>query len=249
MSTLWTGNNHHFEWCDIVIGQLMGDSYAHNKSGQYNKPYVFIAHNPYTSYFIRWSKRPYIIYNAENTRKETAHEYGNIPGIVLHPFVKPQPKPRGAAVTLVNCNENKGGGVLVELAKIFPHRRFIGVLGGYGEQVTADLPNITYLPNGTEMDAVWKQTGTCIVPSTIESYSQAALEAISYGIPVICSDLPGLRENLGDAGIYIKDNNVPLYVKAIEGKKPDVTGRANELYQQSIIELEQVNEWLLNIVK
>lgn len=252
MDTLWNGNNDHFAWCDIVIGQLIGDSFAHNKTGQHNKPYVFIAHNHYTSYFIRWSKRPYIIYNAENTRKETEHMFGDIPNIVLRPFVKPQHSSKGDSITLINCNANKGGHILIELARLMPNREFIGVLGGYGDQITEILPNLTYLPNGTDMELVWRQTGCLIVPSEIESYSQVALESINHAIPVICNDLPGLRENLDVAGIYIEQNKVPLYVKAINELSKDkrhIINRANYLYLQSQRELESVNEWLLKIVE
>ncbi len=55
------------------------------------------------------------------------------------------------------------------------------------------------------------------MPSEYESWGMAATEAMCSGIPVICTETPGLKENCGKAGFYIKDrNDVKSWVKAIE---------------------------------
>ncbi len=95
-----------------------------------------------------------------------------------------------------------------------PHRQFLGIKGNYGQQIAPDVPNIEWLENGV---IPWHEIGILLVPSYMESWSQVATEAICCGIPVICNDLPGLRENLSYAGIYIADNNVNSYVSAIDG--------------------------------
>src|ERR1700749_2916618 len=41
----WHGNAENFEWCDVVIHQLLGNSYAHNMARKYNKPDILISHN------------------------------------------------------------------------------------------------------------------------------------------------------------------------------------------------------------
>jgi hypothetical protein len=53
------------------------------------------------------------------------------------------------------------------------------------------------------------------MPSHYESWGMVASEAMASGIPVICSDTPGLRENCGDAAIYA-ERTAGVYRYAIE---------------------------------
>lgn len=49
--------------------------------------------------------------------------------------------------------------------------------------------------------------GTCkffVMPSIYESYGLAALEALSYGKPLVCTDVDGLPGNVKDAGHYVR---------------------------------------------
>lgn len=49
--------------------------------------------------------------------------------------------------------------------------------------------------------------GTCkffVMPSIYESYGLAALEALSYGKPLVCTDVDGLPGNVKDAGLYVR---------------------------------------------
>jgi hypothetical protein len=47
-------------------------------------------------------------------------------------------------VTLINCNQNKGGEILVEIAKKMPDVQFLGVRGGYSNQIIEKSTNLTY---------------------------------------------------------------------------------------------------------
>jgi hypothetical protein len=119
----------------------------------------------------------------------------------------------GGCITLVNCNHNKGGDLLLQLATQMPNRKFLGVHGGYSGQIQQPSVhgNLKYMPFQSDMSQVWRQTGILIVPSKKESWSMVAGEAQLRGIPVICSDLPGLREHMSDTCIYTTD-----YVWAIQ---------------------------------
>ncbi|MBQ1166555.1 glycosyl transferase, partial [Streptomyces sp. A73] len=60
----------------------------------------------------------------------------------------------GGAVTLINCNPEKGGHVLRALAQRIPEQQFVAVRGAYGEQVDDDgLDNVEVLAQvpGEEM--------------------------------------------------------------------------------------------------
>src|SRR5690606_1734320 len=55
----------------------------------------------------------------------------------------------GDRITLVNLFESKGGHVFWQLAERMPDLRFLGVRGGYGEQVIRDggFPNVEIVDN------------------------------------------------------------------------------------------------------
>jgi glycosyltransferase involved in cell wall biosynthesis len=54
------------------------------------------------------------------------------------------------------------------------------------------------------------------MPSKYESWGMTATEAMSYGIPVISTETPGLKENCGYAGIFIKNrDDVKEWIDAI----------------------------------
>ncbi|MBQ1165127.1 glycosyl transferase, partial [Streptomyces sp. A73] len=60
----------------------------------------------------------------------------------------------GGAVTLINCNPEKGGHVLRALAQRIPEQQVVAVRGAYGEQVDYDgLDNVEVLAQvpGEEM--------------------------------------------------------------------------------------------------
>jgi glycosyltransferase involved in cell wall biosynthesis len=110
-------------------------------------------------------------------------------------------------ITLINLNENKGVKIFEEIARAMPNKKFLGVMGSYDEQKTTNLPNITYINKTTDILSVYRQTRILLMPSKYESWGMTATEAMSSGIPVVCSEAEGLKENCGKAGIYIKDRD------------------------------------------
>lgn len=106
-------------------------------------------------------------------------------------------------VTLVNLWENKGTDVFYKLAQRFPSQKFLGVLGGYGEQDTrSGFNNVEFCSNVSDMSEVFSRTKIILMPSLYESYGRVAVEAAGMGIPSLVSSTPGLHEALGDAGIF-----------------------------------------------
>lgn len=204
----WNSNPEHFEWADIIIHQLLGNAYGHNMARKYNKQDVLICHNTSRHYFT--TNNTAIVYNSH----ALGNLYPNNNSTVLQPLVDCRnfKRSRGRKIALINCNENKGVRQFIELAEMLPQYQFIGYKGGYGDQITPDIPNIEWRENG---DIDWSEIGILLAPSETESWNQAATEAICCGIPVICSDLPGLRENLSYAGIYINKMYISLYAGTI----------------------------------
>jgi glycosyltransferase involved in cell wall biosynthesis len=254
---IWTNNNEHISWCDVILTQLMGTAYAYNKANQHSKPLIFIAHNNGKSYPVKYGKNCHIIYNSFQLRDDLFTTVGHFNGTVLHPILSPFKKCGDKYVTLINCNYNKGGHILIELAKKMPDVQFLGVLGGYGEQITETLPNLTYLPNGTDMQKVYAETKILIAPSEFESYSQASMEAIQCGIPVIANELPGIQENLAYAGIFVSRNDVSKYADnilylisnsdAYQQRSLQCLKRSESVTEMSKNELLTFKNWLIKI--
>ena len=118
-------------------------------------------------------------------------------------------------VTVVNLFENKGPHVFYELARRFPDRPFLGVKGGYGEQVVHALPNVTLREPTPAVGRVYGESRVVLMPSAEESFGMVAVEAQSNGVPVIASDLPSLRESLGEGALFVAREDLDGWADAL----------------------------------
>ena len=64
-----------------------------------------------------------------------------------------------------------------------------------------------------------------VMPSLFESYGLAALEIMSYGRPVVCTDVNGLPDTVKDGGIYVKPKDAKGLANAINSLLLDKDGR------------------------
>lgn len=125
----------------------------------------------------------------------------------------------GDMITLINLYPNKGAALFWMLAERMPERRFLAVLGSYGEQMVKDLPNVEVLDNlpGADMaKLVYARTRILLMPSEYESWGRTGVEAIASGIPVIANPTPGLLESQGPAGIFVDVRDPCGWQAAIE---------------------------------
>jgi glycosyltransferase involved in cell wall biosynthesis len=189
-------------------------------AAMYKKPVVHFIHNTHLYPEIADAeKRQYVVYNSQWAKDKLNYKWDNMimtPPVDWRHYDTKVNTMKSQYVTLINVNENKGGKIFTEIARAMPHKQFLGVLGSYDEQVTTNLPNLKYISNTVDILDVYKQTRTLLMPSTYESWGRTATEAMCSGIPVISSEAEGLKENCGNAGIYIKNrNDVKEWVEAI----------------------------------
>lgn len=196
----------------------------------FGKPMVVVCHNDHrpTLRDVASGATALAVYNSQWMSSEADLFFAEFPTgikpqrtLVVRPPVHAEryaTKP-GQAVTLINCNEDKGGRLLAELAQRMPEQQFLAVEGAYGEQLLPDLPNVEIVGHvsGDEMAAkVYRRTRVLIMPSRYESWGRTGVEATASGIPVLAHPTRGLCESLGEAGIFIDRNNTEAWVTALQ---------------------------------
>ena len=208
---------------DIVLYQ-MGSGYENMEIVKLrnNKTYIFIHMiNSYPWLLQQKVRFPItIVYNSRTTQDTLPTFYDNMRMI---PYVNTDEfKPirsltvQNNVVCLINCNKNKGGDILREIASKMSNVQFIGVKGGYSDQVFGGGPeNLTYMENQKDIKIVMKKIGILIMPSKNETWGRTAVEAMSCGIPVIHSEAGGLVECVGGAGIQCYRDDLDSWCDAI----------------------------------
>ena len=187
----------------------------------FNKPIVVFLHTQNDNRDIlnfRIGCPVYVVYNVNFLKLESSNAH---PSIVVHPKVDTAPfkiqKEDPIYVTLINCNENKGGPLLPKLARALPEVQFLGIKGGYHKQMIEENPppNLTYWENQEDMTRVYKKTKILIMPSKSETWGRTAVEAMASGTPVIVSRSPGLLECVGPAEQSCDRNDDSCWIEKI----------------------------------
>jgi glycosyltransferase involved in cell wall biosynthesis len=241
-------------WSNAIFTHLDYTRLSIGMAEMFKKPLFHLIHNTHTYEEIVQAEKPqYIIYNSNWAKSRLNYNHDSF---VLHPpcdfrYYDCVENPNlNEFVTLINLNENKGGNLLYELAKLLPNKKFLGVKGSYDEQIIKHLPNVTILEKQIDIRQVYKKTRLLLMPSTYESWGRTATEAMASGIPIICTETGGLAENCGKAGVYVertaesyaleieKLDNQKLYLR----KSKDSRIRSREL--DPVTELALFNEWL-----
>jgi len=69
--------------------------------------------------------------------------------------------------------------------------------------------------NDYELATVYAGASALVLPSLYEGFGLPAVEAMQLGVPVICSDIPVLREVTGGRALYIDATNTDVLVDAL----------------------------------
>lgn len=223
---------HWLPKADLTISHLECSERTHILSKMYNIPSIHLVHNthPLT---VKWmSHATGLVINTEWISKEPEFVAWDKPKMIINPPVNPSDyeTTRGKSVTLVNLWEDKGSKVFYELAKRMPNTPFLGVKGGYGEQVIQSMPNVTIMEHTSEMKDVYGETKVLLMPSKYESFGRVGVEAMASGIPTLAHATPGLLESLGDSGTFADREDVDAWETALRDLlKPAKYGKASKL--------------------
>ncbi|MEV7466111.1 glycosyltransferase family 4 protein [Streptomyces kronopolitis] len=195
----------------------------------YGKPVVVVCHNTHRPTFrdMAAGGTALSVFNSQWMQAEAELFFAEYPksirperSLIVRPpvFADEYATKPGKAITLINCNEAKGGHVLEALARRMPDQQFLAVRGAYGEQILPDLPNVEVIDHvrGEDMrEQVYSRTRVLLMPSSYESWGRAGAEALASGIPVVAHPTPGLCESLGEAGIFVDRNDTAGYEAVI----------------------------------
>jgi hypothetical protein len=210
---------------DVLISHLECVPHTTALARGYGKPVVVICHNTHRPTFrdIASGGTALAVYNSQWMEREAELFFAEYPkairpaaSLIVRPpvFAREYATRPGKAVTLINCNPEKGGRVLEKLARRMPDQQFLAVKGAYGEQILPDLPNVEIVEHvdGAEMrEAVYGRTRVLLMPSSYESWGRAGVEALASGIPVVAHPTPGLCESLGEAGVFVDRTDIDGY--------------------------------------
>lgn len=229
-----------FQWGDVILTHLDFTRYVINVARMVKKPVVHFVHNSSKYPEVEDADRQqFVVYNSTWIAEALNYSHKSM---VLYPpcpvkqYLTGKRSVNNAYITLINLNENKGGAILIKLAKEMPERKFLGVIGSYDDggimpdivsQLRA-LPNVKVMDHGDNVKVIYSQTRILLVPSRYESWGRVATEAMINGIPVLACPTKGLIENCKGGAIFVNprgDKTTDIYGEILthDGDSYDTT--------------------------
>lgn len=97
---------------------------------------------------------------------------------------------------------------------------------------------------GAELHELFTHAAVFVQPSEDEGLSLALLEALSYGLPCVVSDIPANLEAIGDAGVSFENKNIP----DLKRKLSTVINSQEKMAQLSVLARERAEkeyDWMV----
>lgn len=202
------------DWADVVLSHSGDTGKAHRFARRLGKPSVRLYHGGQPD-ITTLDNADLVVANSRASLRELGTSARSI---VVHPPINPAEfrTTPGDMVTLVNLSKAKGVMTMWKAAEHLPEVKFLGVEGGYGQQHRPRARNVGTIPTtGNMRDDVYAKTRILLMPSERETWGMVGVEAMCSGIPVIAHPTPGLRESLGDAGIFVDRDDISGWVREI----------------------------------
>jgi glycosyltransferase involved in cell wall biosynthesis len=176
---------------------------------------------------------------SESMRAELNEVFPGVPVAVIPSYSPRIDSPAGAGLSLA---ERQRGGVIGVVGAGYPHknlglvmaacaqlhsagvfRPILSVAGcrrGLWPQLpvleTAGLATVRDYSSAAELDELYRTSLALVYPSLAEGQGLPPLEAMAAGCPVICADIPVLRETCGEAAFYIDPHDPAVLADLLE---------------------------------
>lgn len=202
---------------DVVLAHHQNSAIAFRYSKRWGAKCVYLTHNDMDVNRIPLKLQPdLVVHNSEWVKDSLQRFPTSGDQMVIHPPLdceRHRVDATGDAITMINTNQHKGARIFYQLAERMPEHQFLAVRGGHGIQVNPKrpLPNLEFIAQTPDLQAVWARTRLLLMPSIYESYGLVGIEAGCSGIPTIANPTPGLRESLGPNGQFVTwaDEHLP----------------------------------------
>ena len=191
--------------------------------------------------FRRLDEMKYIICDSDATRTELLRFYRpDVPVDVIHPCSRISGQPvehaerslkrmaRDRTLNLLCIAADrpyKNIGLYYKLAKLLetPRRgwnfrfRLISRLGreSAGEIEQLQISNLEVVPAVPDLASAYDEADALLQPSLVEGFGLPPVEAMQFGIPIIGSDVPCLREVIDTGGVLVDPTDPEQWVSAM----------------------------------
>jgi len=175
--------------------------------------------------------RPSRIVVAQNGGGEGAARAGGASGNELAKSNQPRGGEvlDGAKVLYVgSLTDRKNSKGLISIAEALArgHRISTAVVGSSGNQFGGSLPTadedvslqVEFLGQVNDeyaLSLIYASARAFVFPSFYEASPLPPIEAMAHGVPVVCSDIPSLRERCGTAAVYVDPHDNAGFVREI----------------------------------
>lgn len=253
-----------YVWADIVVPHMSSVLLATSLAGEFDKPVIYPVYDDgqLDHYGLTPEDVALVVYCSVGLQ-------GRMPwrgrqSVVYPPISVEEHRTEvvGDAITIPSLSPEKGGVLFWELVERLPDRKFIGLIGGWGQQIVPEqIPDHVEIieHQGSDLRSVFRRTRVLLVPSQrlgegdrywTENWGRAAVEAACSGIPVISSPAPGPLEALGDAGIFCERDDLDAWINAIKDLDDPATYQwRSEVVYNRALELQEIVEQQLNTLE
>lgn len=211
--------------CDVFVSHPEIAHYVADRLKDFGVPYVGIVHNLNEPNITELRRKlpDVVVANAGATERELiSRGLGKRVEVFRPPSLAKWVSPPSADlprrfVTLVNLSPDKGGNLFYELAQARPDLHFLGVTGGYGQQVRPKVipPNVTLMGQSESMGLVYAMSRVLLMPSKTETYGMVGAEACLNAIPVIAHPLDGIFESIGPDAFYAERDDLAQWLECL----------------------------------
>ena len=108
----------------------------------------------------------------------------------------------------------KGFDVLVAAMRSLPDLH-LDIIGEGEDRPLLDAPNVQLAGWQADIRPWLARADIAVIPSRWEGFGLVAVEAMASGVPVIASDIPALREVVGDAALLVPPSDPMALADAI----------------------------------
>lgn len=165
----------------------------------------------------------YLVSNSQYTINELSKKISVNTYLIYPPAIKHKDfNNERFGIFMSNLSEQKGGKEFGAISKVLPEFKFIGVAGGYGNQLDISSDKNFYLVGHGPLEIPMSMAKVVMSLSKSETYGMTVAEATMSHIPCIVTDIPAHREVLGDSCEYVSTKDpVDSIAKKVHGLMTD----------------------------